>query len=349
MNMDISGSGSNNKRSIQGEGMEEEEQISPKRSNSSAPSSSNSVSPDKDNNNSSSDEDEEDGVIDMEEFNKDDIVGTLLIFEAVPNLITIESISAIITKLDFKTIGMPTINEFYHNAYVRIVGEDVYDAFKAKYRGDIGRLAPRRMIGTDTIYANLGHVKDALHFDKVKSVIGTQFIEKIIWTLKNRESNYVDVPKFHIEILSMKSAILHFSSPADIFAFHKRILATDFFFVNDITLRIIKNLTKLSNDIYMRLLATFKPVKGSRKFAKARESLMIKITMKIFKSKKYAGINVPLCWSQIFKKSGQETNMAIGVIAKGDAPGFMAAVKDMYTDHPEKVGGFILTVEEERE
>jgi len=141
------------KRSKFEENMEEEPSIANKTSRT---ESSNSSSPiDVDKADANREEEDDDDFIDLEAFKREDIKGVLLVFEALPFLTNVDSISATITRLGFHIATLPSINDFTHTAYVRIVGEDnVYDEFKAKYKGEMGRLAARRLIGTDTVYAN---------------------------------------------------------------------------------------------------------------------------------------------------------------------------------------------------
>jgi len=339
-----------NKRSKSGDEMEEEMTSSNKSSKSEASNPSSAIDVDRDGSINNNNEEFDEDFVNIEMFRKEDIQGTLLVFDALSYLITVDSIGAIIKKLGFQMVAVPSINEASRVGYVRVVGEEVYEDFKAKYKGEVGKLAPRRRIGTDTVYANIALTKKLDHFERVKEKLGTQFAEEIVRTLKRREKEaYVDIPEIFIEILSFRSAIIHFNSPTDIFKLLRRIDAADFFFVNDCSLRIIKSLIKSTNDLLMKVLATVKPPRGSKKFLEAKEPMMDLITKKILANKTYKVKKGPWIWTQIYKKDGHATNMAIGFIDKGFAPEFIAAVKAIYTDNPAKLSGFILEVVEHRD
>jgi len=335
------------KRSKSEEDMEEEPTSnSNKTSRIDSSNSSSPIDVDKANNNRELDEDED--FIDLEAFKKEDIKGVLLVFEALPFMTNVDSISATITRLGFHIATLPSINDFTHTAYVRIEGEDsVYDDFKAKYKGEMGKLAARRLIGTNTVYANIHVTKDVQHYEKVKSYLGAQFIEEISRSLKRREgSEYKGMPEMQIEILSIKSAIIHFHSPTDSFGFVNRILAKDIFYVNDISLRVIKSLLKTNDDTIMRILATIKPQKGQRKFMEAKESILQEVSNKLKNHSRYKVIDVPKVWAQIFKKNGNATNLAIGFLYKAHAQLYLDAVKAVYTNNPAKFSGLVLTIDE---
>jgi len=189
--------------------------------------------------------------------------------------------------------------------------------------------------------------KDVQHYEKVKSYLGAQFVEEIIRSLKRREgSEFKGIPEIQIEILSIKSAILHFRSPTDSFSFVNRILPMDIFYVNDISLRIIKSLLKTNNDTIMKILATIKPQKGQRKFMEAKESILREVSKKLLNHKRFKVNDGPKVWAQIFKKNGNATNLAIGFIYKSDAQAYLEAVNAVYTSNPAKFSGLVLTISE---
>jgi len=295
-------------------------------------------------------EDDED-VFSDRDFQRED-TGTLLTFENVPANMTIDAIAIGIIKMGFSLVSIPQMQEGTRTAHVRIVKGDAYEEFLSKYKNDFGNLRPIRMDGNNTVFANIAFYNPTQSFETIRPRLPAIFKAEIEKTIREREKIlFKPLPNFFIEIINIKTGILHFDNSTSMFQFLNRVQVTDWFIpqaTGGYSLRIIKSLIKYSDNSYMRILAKLTPAPET-KFCILNEKNINLIGTKMVKLKNYKEVTLPVCWASIIKKEGNETNMAIGIIKKNKFKEFCNAILNRYTVYPKRTGGNTLTIEESKD